>query len=47
MKVDGRVFTEEVRFEKKKKQRSRVQVYNFINVINIMVVVFTVVHHQR
>lgn len=46
MKVDGRVFTEEVRF-KKKKQRNRVQVYNFINVINIMVVVFTVVHHQR
>lgn len=46
MKVDGRVFTEEVRFEKNK-QRNRVQVYNFINVINIMVVVFTVVHHQR
>lgn len=46
MKVDGRVFTEEVRFEKKN-QRNRVQVYNFINVINIMVVVFTVVHHQR
>lgn len=46
MKVDGRVCTEEVRFEKKK-QRNRVQVYNFINVINIMVVVFTVVHHQR
>ena len=46
MKVDGRVFTEEVRFEKKK-QRNRVQVYNFINVINIMLVVFTVVHHQR
>lgn len=46
MKVDGRVFTEEVRFEKKI-QRNRVQVYNFINVINIMVVVFTVVHHQR
>lgn len=45
MKVDGRVFTEEVRFEKK--QRNRVQVYNFINVINIMLVVFTVVHHQR
>ena len=45
MKVDGRVFTEEVRF--KKKQRNMVQVYNFINVINIMLVVFIVVHHRR